>query len=126
MQKSSKQVKAQQPDSQAVVTKAAVRAADQLGLTAKVLAKAIGVSEATVSRMRHGEYRLDGKPFELALLVIRLFRSLDAVTGGDKETAQRWIVNHNIAFGEAPLARLQTVAGLVDVIAYLDARRARI
>ncbi len=126
MQKSPSQVEYQKPDSQAVVTKAAVRAADELGLTAKVLAKAIGVSEATISRMRHGDYRLDGKPFELALLVIRLFRSLDAVAGGDKETARRWVVNHNTAFGEAPLIRLQTVAGLVDVIAYLDARRARI
>jgi DNA-binding XRE family transcriptional regulator len=116
----------QQPDSQTVVTKAVIRAADQLGLTAKILARTIGVSEATVSRMRHGEYRLDGKPFELALLLIRLFRSLDAVTGGDRETAQRWVVNLNSAFGETPLQRLQTVSGLVDVIAYLDARRARI
>ncbi len=126
MQKSAKQVASQQPDSHAVVTKAAVRVADELGLTAKVLARAIGVSEATVSRMRHGDYRLDGKPFELALLVIRLFRSLDALTGGDKETARHWVNNHNTALGEAPLTRLQTVAGLVDVIAYLDARRARI
>jgi hypothetical protein len=126
MQKSPRQIVSHKPDSQAVVTKAAIRAADELGLTAKVLARAIGVSEATVSRMRRADYRLDGKPFELALLVIRLFRSLDAVTGGDKETAQGWMVNHNTAFGEAPLVRLQTVAGLVDVIAYLDARRARI
>ena len=42
----------------AVVTKATLRAASQLGLTNKVLATVIGVSEATVSRMRSQDYTL--------------------------------------------------------------------
>src|SRR5690606_24291856 len=36
----------------AVLTKAAVRAADGLGLTARILSAVIGVSEATVSRLK--------------------------------------------------------------------------
>ena len=53
----------------AVVTKATLRAATQLGLTNKVLASIIGVSEPTVSRMRRGDYTLPPgqKPFELAV-----------------------------------------------------------
>jgi DNA-binding Xre family transcriptional regulator len=112
----------------AVVTKAVVRASDRLGISAKSLARTIGLSEATVSRMRNGDYLLDtkGKPFELSLLLVRLFRSLDAITGGDENTARAWLANPNAALGEAPISRIQTIAGLSDVIAYLDARRARI
>src|SRR5439155_18271592 len=45
-------------DQAAVLTKATLRAATQLGLTNKLLATVIGVSEATVSRMRSGDYAL--------------------------------------------------------------------
>src|SRR5687767_1743790 len=77
----------------AVATKAVLRAAGRLGLSNKALAKIIGVSEATVSRMGAGSYQLapGDKPFELALLVVRLFRSLDAITGGDEAVAAAWL-----------------------------------
>jgi uncharacterized protein (DUF2384 family) len=112
----------------AVVTKAVMRASDRLGISAKALARTVGLSEATVSRMRNGDYLLDakGKPFELSLLLVRLFRSLDAITGGDEIIARTWLANPNAALGDAPISRIQTIAGLSDVIAYLDARRARI
>ncbi|RWG63707.1 antitoxin Xre-like helix-turn-helix domain-containing protein, partial [Mesorhizobium sp.] len=69
----------------AVITKATLRAADLLEITARTLALVIGVSEATVSRMRKQEFLLERgtKPFELAVLFVRLFRSLDAIVGGD-------------------------------------------
>src|SRR5438132_1689964 len=81
----------------AVVTKATLRAASQLGLTNKVLATVIGVSEATVSRMRSQDYtlQLGQKPFELAVLFVRLYRSLDAIVGGDDTVAGYWLKNHN-------------------------------
>lgn len=110
----------------AVVTKAVVRAAAKLGVTARVLAATIGVSEATVSRMRNGTYGLEpgSKPFELAVLFIRLFRSLDAIAGGDEKVAAGWLMSPNSALDARPIDKLTTVSGLVDVIAYLDARRA--
>lgn len=112
----------------AVITKATLRAADLLGITAKVLSSIIGVSEATVSRMRKQEFALDAgsKPFELAVLFVRLFRSLDAIVGGDEPIAREWLRNENTALGAVPLEKIVTIAGLVDVIAYLDARRALI
>ena len=114
------------PDSAAVVTKAALRAATRLGMTAKVLAAVVGLSEATVSRMRTGDYALrrGEKSFELALLFIRLYRSLDAIVGGDDAVASSWLTNRNIVLDEEPLALIQTVPGLMNVIQYLDARRA--
>jgi len=114
------------PEAGAVVTKAVLRAADRLGVTARVLAAAIGLSEATVSRMRRNGYALapGDKAFELAVLFVRLSRSLDAIAGGDDMVAASWLVNPNSALDGRPVEKLQTVSGLMDVIAYLDARRA--
>ncbi|MDX8434154.1 MULTISPECIES: MbcA/ParS/Xre antitoxin family protein [Mesorhizobium] len=110
----------------AVVTKATLRAAELLDVTARVLASVIGVSEATVSRMRKQDFLLERgtKPFELAVLFVRLFRSLDAIVGGDEGIARAWLKNANTAFDGAPIEKIQTISGLVDVIAYLDSRRA--
>ena len=109
-----------------VLTKATLRAATQLGLTNKLLATVIGVSEATVSRMRSGHYMLQRgqKSFELAVLFVRLYRSLDAIVGGDDAVAGSWLKNRNTALDAEPIALIQTVPGLMNVIQYLDARRA--
>ena len=110
----------------ALVTKAVLRAADRLALTSKSLARIIGVSEATVSRLRSGGYPLaEGqKPFELAVLLIRLYRSLDAIVAGDDAVAGAWLTGHNSTLGAPPQQLIQSVSGLVNVIAYLDSRRA--
>jgi hypothetical protein len=108
------------------VTKATMRAAERLGLSNKIVGSIIGLSEATISRMGTGRYTLapDDKPFELSVLLVRLYRSLDAITGGDDSVARSWLRNDNTALGAPPLTLVQTVQGLVNVIAYLDARRA--
>jgi hypothetical protein len=115
-------------DDSAVVTKAALRAAARLGLPNRVLASILGLSEATISRMGSGSYvlRPGDKPFELAILFLRLFRSLDAIVGGDALAARRWLENENTALGAAPLTLVGSVSGLVNVVGYLDARRALI
>lgn len=109
-----------------IVTKAVLRAADRLNVTNKILARIIGVSEATVSRMKKGDYPLQAgtKPFELAVLFVRLYRSLDAVVGGDERVAGAWLSNPNVALQDRPLDLIQSVSGLTDVIQYLDSRRA--
>jgi DNA-binding XRE family transcriptional regulator len=117
------------PDQRAaVVTKAIARAADLLGLTNAALARTIGVSEPTVSRLRRGGYLLEPgtKPYELALLVIRLFRGLDAVTGGDALSLRSWVTAPNHVLGGVPGALIQTVTGLVAAVDYVDAVRARV
>ncbi|MCY4638684.1 MAG: DUF2384 domain-containing protein [Acidobacteria bacterium] len=116
------------PDQGTVVTKALLRAAEELGVTARALAPVIGVSEATVSRMKNDGFALapDTKPFELAVLFVRLFRSLDAIVGGDPQVARAWLSNANEALDGRPIDRIRTITGLLDAIAYLDARRARV
>jgi uncharacterized protein (DUF2384 family) len=114
------------PVEAAILTKAALRAAEQLGMTSKSLAGVIGVSEATVSRMRSGDYSLQRgqKSFDLAVMFVRFYRSLDAIVGGDEAVARAWLKNPNRALDGEPLALIQTVPGLMNAIQYLDARRA--
>ena len=114
------------PDRGAVLTKAAIRAAERLDISGRLLAEVLGISEAQVSRFRNGEAALAdrSKPFELAALLVRAFRSLDAIVGGERAVAAAWLKNHNTVLDGRPIEKIQTIAGLTDVIAYLDARRA--
>lgn len=119
-----------QPDLSAsdssLIAKALVRAAEKLRVSNRVLSRIIGVSEATVSRMKKGDYPLETgqKPFQLAVLFVRLYRSLDALTGGDDDVSAKWLSNPNTALDGIPIELVQSVSGLTNVIFYLDARRA--
>ena len=108
------------------VTKATLRAAEKLGLTNRALAAVIGLSEPSISRMKKGTFALErgAKSFELGVLFVRLYRSLDAIVSGDEKVARAWLLNDNLALGDKPLNLIQSVAGLMHVIQYLDARRA--
>jgi hypothetical protein len=109
-----------------LLTKAVLRAADRLAIKNAALARILGLSGPTVSRMRGGKYRLarGQKPFELAVLLVRLYRSLDGIVGGDDGVAADWLTNTNTALDGVPLDLIQSVSGLANVIQYLDARRA--
>jgi hypothetical protein len=110
-----------------VLAVAAVAAAERLGLRNKHLAEVIGTSEASVSRLRSGR-GLDPatKEGELALLFLRLYRSLDTLVGGDDSKARAWLHAGNDHVGGVPADRIRTVEGLVDVVQYLDAMRGRL
>ena len=109
-----------------VLTSATVRAAERLQIKNAALARILGVSDSTVSRMRNKALFLErgDKPFELAILFVRLYRSLDSIMAGDDAVAADWLRNKNTALNGVPLELIQSVSGLVHVIAYLDARRA--
>ena len=107
-----------------VLAKAVVNAADELGLSQQSLARIIGVSPATVSRMKGGGFDLSGKPMELAACLVRVFLSLDASTGGDPKTMRGWISNPNADLHGIPAELIERAEGLVLVLAYLDAARA--
>lgn len=115
------------PDPALVLTKAVVAAAARLALRNRQLAAIIGTSEASISRLR-ATRTLDPaqKEGELALLFLRLYRSLDALVGGDDEKARAWLHAANDHLGGVPADRIRTVEGLVDVIQYLDAMRGRL
>lgn len=118
---------ASRPSRAPVLAKAALAAAARLGLRNKQLGEIIGTSEASVSRLRSGRgLDPDRKEGELALIFLRLYRSLDALVGGDDVKARAWLHAPNDHLGGIPADRIRTVEGLVDVVQYLDAMRGRL
>ncbi|MBL8217339.1 MAG: XRE family transcriptional regulator [Bryobacterales bacterium] len=110
----------------ATLTNAVLRAAHILEITQAELAALLGLSPATVSRMAAGRYFLqpNAKEWQLAALFVRLFRSLDTITGGNDDLSRRWLRGPNLALSAVPATLLADVAGLVMVVQYLDAARA--
>ena len=116
---------APQPD--LVVTRALLTAADNLAISQKDLAKVLGVSAASISRLgRERTVDPESKEGELALLLLRMYRSLDAIVGGSDDAARRWLRAENRHLGGVPAQLIQTVTGLANVAEYLDALRGRL
>jgi len=113
-------------DPAAVLAKATARAAALLGLNGAALAGVLGASEATVSRVLRGERGLPPhtKEGELAALLVRLFRSLDALVGNDEGRRLAWMRSHNDALNGTPAQLILKAEGLVQTVAYVDAMRA--
>ena len=115
------------PEAAPVLARAVLAAAERLGLRNRHVATIIGSSEASVSRLQGGRgLDPDTKEGELALLFLRLFRSLDALVGGDDAKARAWLHADNVHLRGVPAERIRTVEGLVDVVQYLDAMRGRL
>lgn len=113
-----------QPEAATVLTKAVARAAERLDISRSLLAKVLGVSPATVTRLYSGEYQLDQrrKEWEFALLFVRAFRSLDSIVG-DETTARKWLNSENRGLNGRPIELIRNTEGLVRVVQYLDASR---
>lgn len=120
---------ARRPDvvPEAVLAKAVLNAAERLELRQRQLAAILGASEASVSRLSRGRgIDPSSKEGELALLFLRLYRSLDTLVGGDDARARAWLTAPNDHLDGVPAERLTSVQGLVDVVQYLDGIRGRL
>lgn len=128
MQKMQTRARPAVPAEAAVLSKAAANAARLWGLSNEGLGKVIGVSAPTASRLRTGAWRLERgtKPFELAQYLVRLFRSLDSLTGSDDKASISWLKTHNSDLGGRPIDLILTIRGLFDVADYVDDFRARV
>jgi len=107
------------PDARAVLAKAVVNAGKALGLSQERLGEIIGRDRTAFSR------GLDpaSKAGELALLLIRCYRSLYALVGGEQAVMQHWVHTPNVDTGGVPAEQMRSVQGLVQVVEYLDALR---
>lgn len=118
------QVAASSADAAAVLTKAVARAAERLNVSRSLLARVLGVSPSTITRLYAGGYRLEQsrKEWEFALLFVRLFRSLDSLVG-EEGTARKWLNSENRGLNARPIEIIGQTEGLVRVVHYLDASR---
>lgn len=114
------------PGKEMVLGKATVNAAKELDLSNAALARVIGFSEPTIGRIVGGIRGIDplSKEGQLALLLIRVFRSLDPLVGSDARKRSDWLTSYNQSLNGHPNALIETPHGLVTTLAYLDGMRA--
>lgn len=116
-----------QVDRQAVLAKALLRAQDVMGVDNQQMAGILGVNRTTLTRA-YRSLSLDPEQNagRLAALVLRVYRSVHTLMGGNSENIRHWISTPNHAFaGDTPLASMQSIEGLVSVAQYCDAMRGR-
>ncbi len=114
------------PDPHQVLAKSTARASVLLGLSGAAVSRIIGVSEPTVSRILKGDRPIDpaSKEGELSLLLVRVYRSLDALIGTDDQKRKDWMQSPNRALGGVPAQLIERADGLVATLNYLDGMRA--
>lgn len=110
-------------DPAATLTKAFLNAGKIMGLTQDELGAIIG-KDRTV--FRRGGIDPDSKAGELALLLIRTYRSLHVLVGGRPEDITHWMHTENRHTGGTPAVQVQSVTGLIHVVEYLDALRGKV
>jgi uncharacterized protein (DUF2384 family) len=104
-----------------LVAEACGRAAQVLGLSRDELSAVVGKHRTSIDRTGLDPNTKEG---ELALLLLRVYRSLHALYGGDHTLMLHWMKQPNHHLGEQPprllLARIE---GLNRVANYLDGLR---
>jgi len=116
-----------QPDPANVLGKAVLETADFLGLPAEVLGNIIGRDRTSITRLKKNPV-IDptSKTGELALLLIRVYRGLFAILGGNQAAMREWLRQNNLSLQGQPLNRIQSVVGLTSTVNYVDAMRGKI
>lgn len=115
-------------DKASTLSAAVTRIADFWGFSNAKLGAILGLSAATISRLRAGSTMLDpaSKSFEAGQFLLRLFRGLDALLGSDDAAAKGWLDTPNLDLGAKPIERIDTMRGLIEVCDYVDFYRARV
>ena len=104
-----------------LVAQACVRAAQVLGLSKEELSAVVGKHRTTIDRTGLDPKTKEG---ELALLLLRVYQSLYALCGGDRDLMRHWIEQPNHHLSEKPpRLLLMRIEGLNHVANYLDALR---
>jgi hypothetical protein len=107
-----------------LLLQAVLRAADELELSRTALARVLGKDRSTLTRATGIDPT--SKTGELALLLIRLYRSLSVLVGNDRKLLRHWFHTANRHTGGVPAEQVQRTEGLVEIVQYLDAMRAPI
>jgi hypothetical protein len=110
-------------DQGSVLTEALVNAGKALGMSQADLGAVIGKDRTAISR---GRIDPGSKAGELALLLIRCYRALYVLVGGNPQHMQHWMRTENLHTGGIPAEQIKTVQGLTAVLAYLDAMRGKL
>lgn len=113
---------AARPEAAAVLAKSVLRAGRALGLTQEEVGRVIGRERSALARGIDPQ----SKAGELALLLVRGYRSLFVLVGGEGAEMKHWFCTRNRHLNGIPRELVQGVQGLIRVVEYLDAIRGKI
>jgi hypothetical protein len=114
-------------DKAEVLGKSVLATAEFLGLSAEVLGNVIGRDRTSISRLKkHPTLEPTSKAGELALLLIRIYRGLYAILGGNQAAMREWLMQNNRTLNGRPIDLIQNVVGLTRTLQYIDAMRGKI
>ncbi len=117
----------QSVDKKVVLAKAVLNAAEQLDLKQAQLAAILGGHRTAISRLKSNpELDPASKQGELALLLIRIYRALYALTGGDVDWMRHFMNTPNRVTGGVPVQQIESISGLVSVLQFVDAIRGKV
>ena len=107
-----------------ILAKAVLSAAERLGLKQDQLALILKIDSVTTL----GALGLDptSKQGELALTLIRITTSLDALTGGDTAWMQHFMKSPNKLMSGIPIEQIQNSQGLASVLQLVEGLRAKL
>lgn len=111
-----------------VLTKAICNLSKLYSFTGKELSDIIGISESSASRLNQGKKFISPytKEGEMALLLVRIYRSLNSMVGNNHEKAKAWLNSQNSYFQNKPIEEMKSIPGLISVLNYLDAMRGKL
>ena len=109
------------PDDRSVLSRAANNAARGLGLVRTDPGSIIGRDRA---RTRNG-IDPSTRAGELALMLLRCYRSLFALVDGDEAQMRQWMASPNRGTGGVPREQVRSAQGFAIVLGYLDTMRGR-
>ena len=115
-----------EPNANSVLIKAFNNSCKMLGLSRDDASEILGVDKATLSRNKDKGFAPNSKTGELCLQLVRVYRSLFAIAGGDQEFMRHWLNTDNRALRASPRELLFSITGLVQVNLYLDAMRGKV
>ena len=106
-----------------ILAKALLNAGKSLNISQAEIGRIVGRDRSTLQRYGVDPESPSG---QMALLLVRCYRSLYALMGGDLEQMQHWMHTCNQHIDGLPAEELHSISGLVHVCDYLDAIRGKV
>ena len=107
-----------------ILAKAVLAAAERLGLAQDQLALILSID--SVKTLTSLELDPTSKQGEIALTLIRITTSLDALAGGDTTWMQHFMKSPNKLMSGIPIEQIQNPQGLASVLQLVEGLRAKL
>src|SRR5580692_10683114 len=104
-----------QNEEKRILTKALKRVSARLNLTRLELSAILGPSESSLSRLfAKSDYYINpaSKEGQLAILLLRFYKNLDILFGGNSDQCRLWLRSENSHLNAMPIDLIQSIEGL--------------